>query len=184
MIIFENLKISKDGNNLIIKIRVREESYFDNIYIDKIIIDNEDSYTEGTPSNKPVYQKTIEGDNKEIFLSIPKIEFLPQDLTKNLFFVYIKTKGVPSPNIPCGMDNQISLGVTFYYGSYYNLLLQYVKEINNNCKLSSNFLDLYLKFKAMTLSFDSGHYIQGIKWYKQWFKNIKVINSRNCNCHG
>lgn len=77
MIVFEELRVTNDGENLIINARVRKEPYYDNVYIDKVIIDTEETYTEGYPSSKPIYQYQVEGNEKEIHLILGKGDFLP-----------------------------------------------------------------------------------------------------------
>lgn len=56
MIVFEELRVTNDGENLIINARVRKEPYYDNVYIDKVIVDTEETYIEGGPSSNAVYQ--------------------------------------------------------------------------------------------------------------------------------
>lgn len=55
----------------------------------------------------------------------------------HLFFVYIKTKtvGVPDPCIPCGMDNQHTLGVTMYMGDFYREFMKYIGEMGDDCNI-------------------------------------------------
>ena len=77
MIVFEELRVTNDGENLIINARVRKEPYYDNVYINKVIIDTEETYSEGGPSKNPIYTKEIEGYEKEISLILGKGDFLP-----------------------------------------------------------------------------------------------------------
>ena len=92
MIVFEELRVTNDGENLIINARVRKEPYYDNVYIDKVTIDTEETYSEGGVSKKPVYQYEVEGNQKEINLIIGKGDMLPKP-DSHLFFVYVTTKG-------------------------------------------------------------------------------------------
>ena len=72
MIIIEELQVTKDAKNLIIGARVRKDRYYTDVYIDKIIIDTEETYVEGGPSKSPIYNKQLEGNNKEVNLSLDK----------------------------------------------------------------------------------------------------------------
>lgn len=184
MVVFNELRITNDGNNLIIKAKVRNESYFDNIYIDKVIIDTEDTYVEGTPSSSPVYSTTIEGNNKEVSLNLSYQ--IDTDLKDHLLFVYVVTKGTLNGVPPCGMDDTATLGVTMFMGDIYTTFMDYIKEIgSNNCQIPEDFIDTFLKFKGLGLAIDSGHYLQGIEYYKKWFKDIKQVSIiSNCGCHG
>lgn len=186
MVVFEELRITNDGETLIIKARVRTEVYYDTVYIDKVIIDTEDTYREGTPSSEPVYTYTVDGNEKSITLSLNKADIIP-DFKEHLFFVYVKTKGVPLPSVPCGMDNETTLGVTLYLGNIYNNFLGYIKEMGNgNCQIPKGFIDQILRFKALNLAIDTGHNTQAIDYYKQWFsgQNYNVVRTSNCGCNG
>lgn len=184
MVIIEELQVTKDGKNLVIGARVRKEKYYPKIYIDKVIIDTEETYVEGGPSKTPVFSKQIEGGAKEVNLSLDKLD-LGVYPCSHLFFVYIIVKGTPSPDTPCGLDNISTLGVTMYMGNYYNTFMNYIKEMNNNCQVPQGLIDTILKYKALNTSIDSGHYLQGIKYYNKWFsgKPTTPIIS-NCGCNG
>lgn len=186
MIIFEELRITNDGETLVVHARVRNEEWYNDVYIDKIIIDTEETYKESYPSSNPVYSKTIEGNVKSIELSINKAQILP-DFKEHLFFVYVIAKGTPESTVPCGMDNQTNLGVTLYMGNIYNSFMNYIKEMNaNNCQIPNGFIDMLLRYKALNISMDSGHYLQGIDYYNKWFKGNKYssYSTPNCGCNG
>lgn len=186
MIVFEELRITNDGETLIVDARVRSEVYYDLVYIDKVVIDTEETYKEGTPSSTPVYSYTVDGNNKTISLTIDKSQIIP-DFKEHMFFVYVIAKGIPTPSVPCGMDNQTTLGVVLYMGNIYNNFMGYIKEMGNgNCQIPSGFIDQILRYKALNLAIDSGHYTQGIQYYNQWFSGNRqsvTINS-NCGCNG
>ena len=185
MIVFEELRITNDGETLIVKARVRTEAYYDTVYIDKVIIDTEETYKEGFPSSTPVFTYTADGNVKSVTLTINKAQIIP-DFKEHLFFVYVVTKGNPLPIVPCGMDNQTTLGVTLYMGNIYNDFMNSIKEMRNgNCQVPNGLIDQILRFKALTLSMDSGHYLQGIDYYNKWFSGERQsVNISNCGCNG
>lgn len=184
MIIFNELRVTKDGSNLVISARVRKESYYDNVYIDKIIVDTEDTYIEGGPSSKPYYSKSFDVDNKEVSITINGLETLG-GFRGHLLFVYVVTKGEPSPTTPCGLDERTTLGVTTYMKPLYDNFMADIKTIGNTCEIPSNFIDNYLKYKALNVSIDSGHYLEGINIFNQWFKNSRTVHTiQKCGCHG
>ena len=45
MIQFNTLSINPEGTELIIDVSVKSSMYYENIYIDKIVIDTQDTYT-------------------------------------------------------------------------------------------------------------------------------------------
>lgn len=182
MIIFNELRVTNDADYIIISARVRNEAYYKNVYIDKVIIDTEESYHEGGPSSNPVYEYTVKDNQKEINIKIDKLSATSFD--KHLFFVYIKAKGTPAADTPCGMDNIYTLGVTMYMGNYYNMFMKHIKEVEKNCQVPQGLIDIILRFKALDTSVDAGHYIQAIKYFNKWFKTDYTSNiTTNCGCH-
>lgn len=185
MIVFDELRVTNFGDRLIVRARVRTESYYTDVYIDKIIVDTEETYTEGGPSNNPVFTKQLDVDNKEILVQLDKLD-LSTTLTDHLFFVYIVAKGTPSSDTPCGMDEVNTLGVTMYMGNYYNTFMSHIKELGSNCQVPQSLINDILKYKALTTSIDAGHYIQGINYFNKWFsgKANPQLASVDCGCHG
>lgn len=45
-------KLSIDSNNLYIDVQVKEDSYYKNVYLDRLYIDNQDSFIQSGPSSK------------------------------------------------------------------------------------------------------------------------------------
>ncbi len=319
MIVFNELRITRDAKNLMIDAEVRPGEYFKNVYIKGVTIDTEETYVEGGPSSNPVYSKefktaptkkylvfeadkststytysvsvspikptektnrgyitfisgetpitvkvsqqqnpefggdyrlnfqnnvltiiltyasildydevskledlvndinnlegfsetgtTLEvgGDTietagitggiitftmentygKRLQLSLNEVEVL-STFSKHLFFVYIETEGSPSSDVPCGMDTDKTLGVTMYMGNYYNSLMQYMKEMSDSdCSVPQGLINQMLQWKALNLSIDSGHYLQGIKYFNKWFSGkLKAVPISKCGCNG
>lgn len=186
MIVFDELRVTNDAEYLIIDARVRKEDYYKDVYIDKIVIDTEETYSESGPSSNPVYSYSPKGDNKSIKLILNINEL--QNLTSfknHLLFVYAVAKGTPASNTPCGLDNINTLGVTTYMGDFYNYFMQNIKEVGQSCSIPQNFIDALLRWEALNVSIDSGHYTQGIKYFNDWFKNsVKETVNVNCGCNG
>ena len=185
MVVFDELRVTNDRDKLIINARIRKESYYDNVYIDQVYIHTEETYTEGGLSKPPIYSTQIEGNQKEVHLVLGKGDFLPQ-VDSHMFFVYVKTKtiGLPDPKIPCGMDNETTLGVTMYMGDFYNEFMKYIKEMGDDCNIPQNMIDLLLRYAALNTSVDACHYIQAIDIYKGLFGDVKRTVKSKCGCHG
>lgn len=310
MIVFNELRITRDAKNLMIDAEVRPGEHFKNVYIKGVTIDTEETYVEGGPSDNPIYSKsfdtvkylkatnndggggsvyttyTLEDEKpdistgqsylkiiskkKDITITIdpsydtslctydgygygikingkssyllselaaelnrinqesrdnygivvsgaansstfyfnpipaPSYSFdltlskvksisltlneadLVTTLSQHLFFVYVETEGTPDPGIPCGMDNTVTLGVTMYMGNYYNSLMQYMKEMSDSdCSVPQGLINQMLQWKALNLSIDSGHYLQGIKYFNKWFSGkLKAVPISKCGCNG
>ena len=63
MIVFNELKINKAADVLTVSVKVKDKSYYDDVYLDKIYINTEDTYVEGNPAKNPVYSYTVEDLN-------------------------------------------------------------------------------------------------------------------------
>lgn len=188
MVVFDELRITNDGETLIIKVRVRKEDYYKDVYIKSIHIDTEETFNEGTYSQQgitKVYKGYTVTDNQKSVTLILNTSQILADLTKHLFFIWVETKGNPTSNVPCGMDNSKTVGVTLYMGNIYNLFMNRIKEVGNTCQIPQNFIDEILKFKALSTAIDSSHYTQGIEFFNKWFKgdSNKVITNK-CGCNG
>ena len=193
MIRFNELRITKDGKYLIIDVSVRSQPYYNDVYLDSISIDTQDTYKDGGPSPSIVYFKDIAseaGDSsglKHYRLELGVGEFLPS-LSDNMFFVYVKAKGTPASNTPCGMDNEYTLGVTFNTCALYNAVMSYVRETVSTCSIPKKFIDLFLQFKAIETSINTDHYMQAVEYYNKFIKDLGKTNTpaytKSCNCYG
>ena len=183
MIDFNKLYITPDGNNLVIDISVKSDSYYENIYIDSIKIDTEDTYTQSGPSSTPVYSYTSTENLKSMQITLSNNEILA-NLSDSMFFVYVTTKGTPSANTPCGMDNTTTLACIVDLYKIYQLNLQYLRELNRECCVPKNFIDLILRIKALEICMKTNNYTEAIKYWNRYFKNLSVKTSTNCGCHG
>ena len=90
MIQFNELRITPEGNKLIIDASIQNFAEYEDIYISSIQIDTQDTYVTPGPSKEPKYSQTIEGNEKNIRVEIDYDNSM-LNLKNNLFFVYIKT---------------------------------------------------------------------------------------------
>ena len=187
MIEFKELRVTPDGKTLIIDAAVKDLSYYDNVYIKSVTIDTQDTYSESGSSTNPLFHYEVtsasEENKKRIRLELNSTVL--GDITGNMFFVYITVKGTPAADTPCGLDNVTTLGVTAYLYPFYRFSVNYMKELENECEPSKNFIDSLLRFKAFELSIRTGHYTQAIKYWNKFFKEVKsnTVNTI-CRCHG
>lgn len=184
MIKFTDLRVQKE--HLIIAAEVEEiEDYFDDVYIDKIFVDTQDTFITSGPSANTIYSATVSGNLKEFSLTLTSADLNNIDLENTMFFVHVKAKGTPSPSTPCGYDKEYTLGVTFSLCPIYNLTLGYIKEIENTCDIPRSFINAILQLKAVQYSIDSKHFEQAAIYYKKFFKNLGTLgHTNNCGCHG
>lgn len=186
MVQFNELRVSKDGEILIIDASIRDLPYYKDVYIKNIIVDTQDTYISSGPSKNAIYTKEWpeNQNNKKVRVELP----IETSFKDNLFFVYIKTKGIPTADTPCGLDNNIILGITFWEMPLYDVFMNNIKSLEETCEVPKNFIDVLLKFKAFEVAVNTEHYNQAIKYYNKFIKSINsnstTINNKLCNCHG
>lgn len=253
MVTFNELRITPDGNTLIIDVAIKDLRYYDNVGLDTILIDTQDTFTAEGPSSKAVkfsvkndvdpklFEKRtpiiyiFKGTLKEGFLytfgTLPSptndvqyiingIPYTANELTvgvhkyekgklvavttpiksyrieinkndsiltfkDNLLFVYVKTKGTPASDTPCGMDNITTLGVVSNLYPLYQHAFSYIKELSDTCSIPKNFINYILQYKVFELAIKTGHYTKAIKYWKKFFMGIKdSVITPNCGCYG
>lgn len=184
MVTFQELRITPDSQKLIIDVSVKDLEYYTNVYLDTIQIDTQDTFVESGPSSEVVYTEVIGGDTKSVRLELGTGDLLPT-LNGNLFFVYIRTKGTPAANTPCGMDNIATLGVVSNLYPLHQHAFSYIKELSDTCSIPKNFINYILQYKAFELAIKTGHYTKAIKYWKRFFMGIKdLVITPNCGCYG
>lgn len=184
MIQFNELRINSKESSLIIDISVKDKTYYQNVYINKVSIDTQDTFIDSGPSNHPIYTKTIDDNSKTLKLELGIKDFLPS--TKdNMFFIWVETKGIPSSDTPCGEDNTLTLGVTFDFYPIYQYIINFTKEIEDTCSVPKEFINSILQFKAIQYAIRTGHYTLAIKYWNRIFKKLNMaIPINECNCYG
>lgn len=63
MIQFNKCEITQDGKNLIVNASVKDLSYYEDVLIGAITIDNQDTYSASGPSSNYVYHKDFDGSD-------------------------------------------------------------------------------------------------------------------------
>ena len=204
MIIFDQLRISDDGKRMYINAHVNKADYFNDIYIDSIVIQTADKVSEtnpGLPTSDYVYIKKAEENAKELNLvleasdlsrsweSDPKaIAFNRGDMSKTLFLVYIKSKGTPGSCTPCRLDEETTLGVVFDENVLHQKVMDYTKELVADCSVPSAFIDFVLLWNAFKSAIETEHYIPAIKFFNMMFEEVgKSSQNRTikiCGCNG
>lgn len=181
MVQFNELRITPDGKHLIIDASIKNAEDYNNVIIDSIIIDNQDTFIPSGPSNKPLYTSKVSDKSVRLILSTQDIGVNIQD---NMLFVYVVTLGTNAPNIPNIPNIQLSftLGTVVYLYPLYRHSIYYLKELDS-CKIPVNLIDIILRIKALELSIKTGNYPKAIKYWNKWIKGINKINTNNCNCY-
>lgn len=69
MIILNECRINAEGRHLIIEATVENLDYFQNVFIDSVIIDTDETYRESGPSNTPIYSIKYEKEYVDVGVS-------------------------------------------------------------------------------------------------------------------
>ncbi len=194
MIIFDRLQISDNGKVLYIDVHVNKASYFDNITIDKIVIQTQEQVSETdplTPRSEYIYQYEAEEDTKDLHLAInanTDFENVYSTLSDKLLFVYVICKGIPDECTPCRLDEMTTLGVTFDEALFYQTAMGYTKELLQDCYVSQGFTDFILQWNAFKAAIETEHYIPAINFWNRLFNNttskLSAFRTKNCGCYG
>lgn len=209
MLIFNELRITPDQKYLIIDVSVDNQKYYENIQIDSIIIDTQDTYIDSGPSNNPIFTYNLTEENSNItqvytdnytpvldedtsycyveseekqnksIRLILNYQDLNVSLQDNMFFVYAIATGTPSADTPCGMDNSIVKGTIINLYPIYCKTIQYLKELDDSCIVPKNFMDMIIKLKALELSIKTGNSFQAIEYWNKYFKTLTNNNSQS-----
>ena len=199
MIHFNELRVTPDRKALIIDVVVRNEEYYDDVYLDKIVIDNQFTFVNnGKPSSHPIYDSSTvplpvavfkpkknmwSDDMKHIRLELTHLD-LRRPLS-DMFFVYVITKGNPAPDTPCGFDNRTTLGTVIDMYPFYQTSINMLKELTECCEVPQHFIDYMLRIKALELAIKTGNYVEAIKFYFKFFNRKSrhlSIKGGGCCC--
>ena len=190
MIIFDRLQISDNGKLLYLSAHVNKASLFNNIYIDKVIIQTSEQVSETdplSPGDSFVYQQTVADSTKELNLALDvntDFDGISGTLSNKLLFVYVICKGIPDQCTPCRLDEMTTLGVTFDEALLYQKIMQFTKQLTQKCEIPKNFIDLILLWNGFKSAIETEHYLAAIDFWKKLFNSNTLITSKSCGCHG
>lgn len=185
MVLFDQLRLSDDGRKLYINVHVNKADYFKYITLEGIYIMTSDKVSETNPgiyTEDCIYSKTFDDDVREAALVLTaqdfmrpweedpgKMTFKESDMSKTLFFVYVKCKGLVGACTPCRLDELTTLGVTFDEKLLHQRVMDYTKALAEDCTIPTGFTDFILLWNAFKASIETEHYIPAIKYWKMLF---------------
>lgn len=184
MLYFKELRVSPDGKTLIIHAAVDQKSFYSHVFIDSVVIDTQSTYVSSGPSNTPLYTQTLQSyDNrKELRLELD-MQDLGVDSERTMFFVYIKSRGDVSPEVPCAAVRDLIMGTVINLRPIYTKALHYMKEMGRDCEIPKGFIDLILRVKALELAVRTGNYPQAIRyWTKFFLTSVFRTDNPGCPC--
>lgn len=167
--------------------------YYDNVYMDSIIIDTEDTVCETGPSSNPPYELHLDRV-KSVNMTLDV-----SNLVKNgpkMLFVYIRCTGVPAQDTPCGLDNQDAMQPVVDYQAVYNGALKLAKCIgkcgclDGECSVDTAFANFALQYFRMEQGLKDGNWADAYNaycWLMHKYGNVGYKSSeakRGCSCNG
>lgn len=170
MVKFDELSINKDSTLLRISASIRDLEYYENVFIDTISIDTQDTFTEEGPSNTPIYTNTLKGNHKSITLELNQKD-LGKLISSNMFFVWVTTKTDPITEI-LGDGNSTIMRVAVSMYPVYIKSMAFIEDSLTNNKISSKFIDSILRLKAFKLSIVTKKYRKAIEYWKKFYNFI------------
>lgn len=183
MIRFATLKASGECRQLVIDASIEAYSFYDDVYIDSVVIDTQDTFMTYGPSSSSVYTKSIDGNSKHVTLILDKTDFnAAVDFGKDLFFVYITVKGTMTPDTPCGYDRYYDLGIAVNMHNLYKSLMGGIRQVEETCNIPKQLIDKYLQLKAFTTSLKTGNYTLAIKYWNKFFRNCVITDDTSTKC--
>lgn len=195
MIQFNELRITEDNKCLIIDVEIQDLSYFNNVTIDRIVVDTQDNYTQSGPSEKAitVYSSdmhdlaVIDQNGKHVRLEVTKPIL---NFCNNMYFVYAFANIYNAPevsNTPCICNDDYEVGVVANLYPVYQRLMAGIKELGDTCNIPQNFINQFLQFQAVESSLQTGNYPMAVQYWNKFFNKgeeaTKVV-SKSCGCHG
>ena len=185
MVIFNDLRITPDSQNLFIDVKVAPYKYFENMYISSISIDTEETFS---PTGEPSSNAVVVYENQDTTVKEYSINLLPDKFklsafNNHIFYVYVSVAGTPSIDTPCAMDTEYTLGVVLNWQSIYQKGINHMKQVVNNCcELPKDFIDYILRFKAFELAIRTAQYTLANDKFKEWFAEENVKFNPPCRC--
>lgn len=196
MLQFNELRITADNKCLIIDTQVEDLSYFDNVKIDSIYLDTQDTWINDGPSSQATLLYSQESntefdvikDDKGRHVRIEVGNPVITSSKNNMYFVYVLADVSNAPEAsqaPCTCSQDKIIGTVVNLYTLYNTLMSGIKELANDCEVPVNLINAYLRQQIIDACIKAGNYTMAIKYWKAFFLDSdKVYRSKSCGCNG
>lgn len=191
MLQFNILKFTTPWH-LHIDAQVIDLAYYDNVYIDKIIIDTDETVLSSGPSDSPLYTETFDSSTRSISKDIDILELLDYNPAPRMLFVYLVAGGTPLAATPCGMDNIYTVKAVAHLQTVYKRAVDYIKCgpkcgcASNECTVSPVFANFALEYFKLKSCIDLGMNTEALESFNRLMgrtAQAKTVYS-NCGCDG
>ena len=180
--------LCKDTGTLRISVKIKGDSYYKDVFIDKIIIDNNNTFSPQGPGENPVYTATVKEDLKFYHIDIPA-SMIAGGIYRKILYIYAIARGVPGSDTPCGADDNTTLKVVADFESFYKRLLRFLPEMEKKCDIPMEFTDSYLrmtgvKLAVTTCNYAYANYLWGMFNVEKSDCGDNLLISKPCGCNG
>lgn len=194
MVQFNELKFIAP-NILQVDAQVIDLPYYENVYIDSIIIDTEDTYCESGPSSNPIAVYSAGNSDCKTVRHAFDLSGALCGKSK-MFFVWVTTTGFPSGDTPCGLDKQNTMQAVVDLKVVYEEAMKNFKCMvggcscnSSKCVVDANFANFSLQYFRMQSALEVGDWTTAYEAYcyilrKRPSKNISVKSRKPCGCNG
>lgn len=208
MVNINELRFSVDGDYIILDASVPYAEYTENVYISSVIVNNSSQFSSNGPNaDKYVFKKDFDEDREEVsvngicgciraesdepsdiggdYVENKRIRIdIPLTDKDDIHFVYVVTSGDYGIGVPCGEDNNTTLGIIYDKERLYSIGMEHIKEVEKSCSVPYRFIDYMCREKVFHLAIETGNYIKAIKYWNNFRKEKTSIHDRkNCNCY-
>lgn len=181
MIQVNELKVTSDNKCLIIDIQIKGLKELQNVTIDEIYLDTQDTFIETGPTEKSKKIEITPTKHVKLELSKPMI-----DSTKNnIYFLYIHINTDNAPELGksncCYKENVVLTACNQKF--LYDKLINSIPEFNT-CEDTTSFKDAFLQVSSIDSLLKTGHFDTVAKYWNKFMLNKTSIETKHCGCNG
>lgn len=193
MVSINEFVIARDAKYLYLKASIDDMEYFENVFIDyleftlhKVVNGTIETSTIELNPDGTLHIEPLETEVKNVDLTLTPQDLGLSDFQTPVIEVKVYTKGYPSDDTPCGMDEEYVVGITYNESVLYDKGLSFIHQVGQDCNIPDDFINWILSSSAFDLALKSGNMNDALSWWLRLTSNRSNGYSRNsnCGCHG
>lgn len=193
MVSINEFVIARDAKYLYLKASIDDMEYFEDVFIDyleftlhKVVNGTIETSTIELNPDGTLHTEPLETEVKNVDLTLTPQDLGLSDFQTPVIEVKVYTKGYPSSDTPCGMDEEYVVGITYNESVLYDKGLSFIHQVGQDCNIPDDFINWILSSSAFDLALKSGNMNDALSWWLRLTSNRSNGYSRNsnCGCHG
>jgi hypothetical protein len=193
MVSINEFVIARDAKYLYLKASIDDMEYFENVFIDyleftlhKVVNGTIETSTVELNPDGTLHTESLETEVKNVDLTLTPQDLGLSDFQTPVIEVKVYTKGYPSADTPCGMDEEYVVGITYNESILHDKGLSFIHQVGQDCNIPDDFINWILSSSAFDLALKSGNMNDALAWWLRLTSNRSNGYSRNsnCGCHG